>query len=100
MCLFIHVIDVYITYELDLNTDFTPCNCLFRAVKLTKNVDSDKYGYIDYGVGFDACSKLPLESGNWGKNVVIFGADMSSSVHVDNKRKISQLLVKVQHSRS
>ena len=29
----------------------------------------------------------------FGKNVIIFGADMSSSVHLDNKRKDILVLV-------
>ena len=42
--------NLFIVYELDkssrdLNTDFTLGDCLFRAVKLTKNADLDKYGY-------------------------------------------------------
>ena len=28
-----------------------------------------------------------IPTGGFGKNVIIFGADMSSSVHVDNKKK-------------
>ena len=29
-------------------------NCLFGAVKLTKNADIDKYKYSGYGIGFDS----------------------------------------------
>ena len=46
---FLHknIVDLYITYKLDtwskdLNTDFKLGNYLFRAVKLTKNVDPNK----------------------------------------------------------
>ena len=35
-------------------------DCLFGAVKLTKNADFDKCGYTDYGIGFDACSHFLL----------------------------------------
>ena len=31
--------------------------------------------------------KFSLRNGSFGRNVIIFGADMSSSVHVDNKIK-------------
>ena len=31
---------------------------------------------------------------DWGKNVVILGVDMSSSVHIDNKGKDISILVK------
>ena len=46
------------TCSRDLNVDFTLGNCLFVAVKLTKNADPDKYWYNGYGIGFDACSQL------------------------------------------
>ena len=60
-------------------------DCLFGAIKLTKNSDLDKYRYIGYGIGFDVCSKFPLSNGEWSKNLVIFGLDNSSSVHTDKK---------------
>ena len=68
----------------NLNTDFTLGNCLFGSVKLTKNADQDKYKYTGYAIGFDSCSDFLFTDGSYGKNVIIFGADMSSSVHVDN----------------
>ena len=67
--------------------DFTLGDYLFGAVKLTKNGDPDKYGYIGYGIGFDAHSQFLSSNGEWGKNVIIFGVDDSSSVHVDNRKK-------------
>ena len=94
MCIFFikNVVNLYISYKLDtwsrdLKTDFTFDICLFGAVKLTKNVDSDKYRYSGYGTGFDAFSQLSWSGGSWGKNVVIFGTDSSSFVHVDNKKR-------------
>ena len=51
---FIHgkAVNLYIDYKLitwsrDLSTYFTLGNCLFGAVKLTKNADPNKYGYQD-----------------------------------------------------
>ena len=73
------------TWSRDLNTYFTLCNCLFGAVKQTKNGDLDKYGYSSYGIGFDTCSQFSWSNHNWGKIVVSFGADMSLSVDVDKK---------------
>ena len=56
------------------------------SVKLIKNADIDKYGYSGYGIGFDR--KTSFSVGNEiGKNVVIFGADMSSSTKIDNRKK-------------
>ena len=49
------VINLYISYTLgphlrNSNTDFTLSNSLFGFVKLTKNVDLDKYKYTGYGI--------------------------------------------------
>ena len=33
--------------------DPTLKNCLIGAVTLTKNADFDKYGYSEYGIGFN-----------------------------------------------
>ena len=86
------VINLYISYTLDtwprdLNTDFTLNNCLFRSTELTKNADSDKYKYADFGIRYDSPSEFSLIDGSMGKSIIIFGADMSSSVHIDNKNK-------------
>ena len=85
------VVNIYIVYELGAssshNNDPTLKNCLFGAVTLTKNADIDKYGYSGYGIGFDKRSSFSFPGGGFGQNVIIFGVDMSSSVHVDNKKK-------------
>ena len=60
---------------------------LFGAAQLTVNADCDKYGHNGYGIGFDACSQFSLANGEWGKNVVIFGADSSSAACADNKKQ-------------
>ena len=49
------MVNLFIVYKLDtwsrnLNTDFTLVDCLFRAVKLTKNANTDKYNYSDYSM--------------------------------------------------
>ena len=67
--------------------DPTLQNCLFGSVTLTKNVDIDKYKYSGYGIGFDRKGSFSFPGGGFGQNVVIFGADMSSSPHIDNKGK-------------
>ena len=54
---------------------------------LTKNADIEKYKYSGYGIGFDRRSSFSFPSGGFGQNVLIFGADMSSSIHIDNKKK-------------
>ena len=54
---------------------------------MTKNADIDKYGYSGYGIGFDRRSSFSFPGGGFGQNILIFGADMSSSPHIDNKGK-------------
>ena len=65
--------------------DPTLKNRLFGAVTLTKNADIDKYRYSGYGIGFDRRGSFSFPGGGYGQNVIIFGADMNSSPHVDNK---------------
>ena len=93
------VVSLFIIYELDrlsrdLNIDFPLKDCLFGAVKLTKDADPDKYKYSGYGIGFDLRSEFSFTDGSMGKNGIIFGADMSSSVHIDNTTKGILILTK------
>ena len=85
------VVNIYIVYELaassSLNSDPRIKNCLFGAVTLTKNADIEKYKYSGYGIGFDRRSSFSFPSGGFGQNVLIFYADMSTSTHIDNKKK-------------
>ena len=81
-------VDIYIAYDLKsnlINFDSTLQNCLFGAIKLTKNSDIDKYA--GYGIGFDSKGTFSHPSGGTGVNVVVFGADMRPSVHAKNKTK-------------
>ena len=43
--------------------------------------------YSSYGTGFDRRSNFSFPSGEFGSNILSFGADMSSSTHKDNKKK-------------
>ena len=91
------MINLYISYTLgpqlrNLITDFILGNCLFGSVKLTKYADSDKFKYTGYSIGFCSRSEFLLTDGSYGNNVIIFGADMSPSVHVDNKGKCILIL--------
>ena len=85
------IVNIYIVYELAASSshssDPTIKNCLFGAVTLTKTADIEKYKYFDYGIGFDRRSRFSFPSGAFGQNVLIFGGDMSSSIHIDNKKK-------------
>ena len=57
---------------------------MFGVVKLTKNADIDNYKYSGHGIGFDGRGEFSFGNG-FGQNVITFGADMSSSVHANNK---------------
>ena len=94
------VVNIYIVYELGASSshvnDPTLKNCLFGAVTLTKNADIDKYGYSGYGIGFDRRGSFSFPGGGFGQNVIIFGVDMSSSAHANNKKKDILILGKGQ----
>ena len=57
-----------------------------------KHVDDDLYKYSWYGIGFDRKGFFSIGD-EAGKNV-IFGVDMSSSSHIDNKKKDILILLK------
>ena len=50
------------TWSRDLNMEFTLDECLFVAVKLTKNANPDKYRYSGYGIEYDARLKFLLSN--------------------------------------
>ena len=85
------VVNIYIVYEISKSIDIsnypTLENCLFRAVSLTKNADIDKYKYSGYGIGFDRHRSFSFPGTGLGRNVIIFGVDMSSSTKIDNRNK-------------
>ena len=87
------MVNIYIVQEITLwpvnvGKDFPLGSSLFGAVKLIKNSDPDKYKYSGYGIGFDARARFYLSNGSgFGKNVIIFGTDMSSLLYTGNKKK-------------
>ena len=82
------IVNIYIVYEINKNYIISSYpaleNCLFGAVSLAKNNDIDKYS--GYGIEFDRKGKFSVGN-EFGGNCIIFGVDMSSSVHDDNKKK-------------
>ena len=54
---------------------------------MTKKADTDKYKYQDHGIGFDLTGTFTNPDWRIGKNVVIFGVDMTNSKHANNKTK-------------
>ena len=93
-----NVVNIYIVYKLDplastRDKSFTIQNALFGAMQITKNAtDNSKNNYKGYGICFDERSEFGhtiTEGGHAhttdARNVLIFGADMSSSVHATNR---------------
>ena len=77
-------VNIYIIYKISKNYNISSYptleNCLFGAVSLTKHVDIDQYKYSGYGIGFDRKGEF-----SFGRNVLILGADMSSSFYANNE---------------
>ena len=84
------IVNIYIVYEIDryrnVSSYSTLENFLFGAVKLTKHVDMDLYEYSGYGIGFDRKGDFSIGD-EIGRNVIMFGVDMSLSSHDDNEKK-------------
>ena len=85
------VVNIYIFYEINKNSNISDYqtieNCLLGAVSLTKNGDTDKYKYSGYGIGFDRHGFFSHPSSGTGRNIIIFGVDMSSFTKFDNRKK-------------
>ena len=68
--------------------------CLLGVVKWTKNADIDKYVHSGYGIGFDRHEIFSFPVTGLGRNVIIFGLDMSSSTKIDNRKRDISILGK------
>ena len=93
-----NVINIYCVYEIQpisssRDTSFTIQNALFGAMQITKNAtDNSKNNYKGYGICFDEGSQFghTMSEGDRthitnGRNALIFGADMSFSIHKTNR---------------
>ena len=93
-----NVINIYIVYKLDplastRDKSYTIQNALFGAMQITKNAtDYHKNNCKGYGICFDERSELGhtiTEGGHAhttdARNVLIFGADMTFSIHATNR---------------
>ena len=60
---------------------------MFGAVNLTKHVDIDQYKYSGYGIGFNRKGEFSFGSNEFGRNVIILGADTSSFIYANNRTK-------------
>ena len=78
-----NVVNVYIVYEISkcINISDYPrlAKCLFVAVTLTKNTDTDKYKYSGYEIGFDRHGSFSFPGTGLDRDVITFGVDTSSS---------------------
>ena len=85
-------VNIYIVYKTSpktINSSFAFKNYLLGAVKITNttNSDTDKWQYSGYGIRFDSKGEFTHPHGSYGRNVIIFGADLSNSKHSNNKTK-------------
>ena len=78
------IVNIYIAYKISKNikiSDYrTLESCLFGAVSQAKNADIDKYKYSGYGIGSNRHGSFSFPGIGLGRNVIIFGVDMSSSI--------------------
>ena len=69
------MVNIYIVYEIAAsssnNNDPTLRNSLFRAVRLNKNADIDKYRYSGYGIRLDRKGIFSFPVSGFGQNVII-----------------------------
>ena len=88
--------NIYIIYEISKSINISDYsileNCLFGAVTLTKNANINKRKYSEYGIGFDRYGSFSFPDIRLGRNVIIFGVDMSSSKKIDNRQKYILIL--------
>ena len=92
-----NVINIYCVYQIEpisscRDDTFTVKNALFGAKQITKNADTSKYDYKGYGICFDEGGQFghTITEGGFAlttnaRNVLIFGVDMSFTVHATNR---------------
>ena len=93
-----NVVNFYIIYKIDplastRDKSFTIQNALFRAMQISKKAtDNDENNYKGYGICFDERSEFGHTITEGGHahttdagNALLFGTDMSFSVHATNR---------------
>ena len=63
-------------------------SCLFGTVSLNRHVDIGQYKYSGHWIGFDRKGEFSFGSNGFGKNIIIFRIDISSTVQAITKRII------------
>ena len=84
-------VHIYIVHEISKNYNISTYpkleNCFFgETISLTKNADIDQYKYSGYGIGFDSKGESSFGSRGFGKNVIVFGVDLTNSAHANNRK--------------
>ena len=85
------IVNIYVVYKLSpktISTSNALKNYLFATVKANRRNNTQKpheYIYSGYGIGFNRTGVFTHSEGNLARNVIIFGADMSRSVHASSK---------------
>ena len=84
-------VNIYIVYELGASSsnDSNPTlkNCLFGAVTLTKKQILTNMGILIMVLDLIEEEVFHFHVADFVKNGLIFGVDMNSSAHIDNKNK-------------
>ena len=100
-----NVINIYIVYKSDTiassrDTTFTIKTALFGAMQITKNADNSKNNYKGDGICFDERSEFghTITEGDFthttnGRIVLIFGQDLSFTVHATNRAFIKVFMI-------
>ena len=64
------------------------------AARPNNTKDPDNFIYSGWGIGFDRDGTFSHPEGGTARNIIIFGVDMSGSVHASNKTKAFLVLGK------
>ena len=86
--LLINIYIVYSLYQKTISSDNALKNRLFGTTKVTKPSDTkdpDKCIYSGYGLGFDSTGEFTHPQGRTARNIIIFGVNLSNSVHITNQ---------------
>ena len=85
------IVNIYIVYTLStksISSSNALKNCLFGATEVKKTnytTDPQKWQYSGYGLAFDRTGQFTHNDGSLARNIIIFGADLSTSRHSTNK---------------
>ena len=85
------IVNIYIVYKLStkcISSSNALENCLFGATEVNKpnnTTDPRKWQYSGYDLAFDRTGQFTHNNGSQARNIIMFGADISTSIHSTNK---------------